>query len=164
MAVQKYDIRGPDGTFESKYWSPKNIPVLSPEGELRFILHRVEDVTELVLATERGEALLGRTREMERDVLRRSQELAVTNRELREANEKLGFKSDLRNYGVGAQILLDLGVKSIRVMTNNPMKLVGLKGYGLELVDRVRIAAPSNEENASYLETKRTKMGHLLNT
>jgi len=81
-----------------------------------------------------------------------------------EANEKLGFKSDLRNYGVGAQILLDLGITSIRMMTNNPMKLVGLKGYGLEIVDRVRIAAPSNEENASYLETKRTKMGHLLNT
>ena len=79
-----------------------------------------------------------------------------------EANEKLGFKADLRNYGIGAQILLDLGLTSIRVLTNNPMKLVGLKGYGLEIVDRVRIAAPSNDENASYLETKRTKMGHLL--
>jgi 3,4-dihydroxy 2-butanone 4-phosphate synthase/GTP cyclohydrolase II len=79
-----------------------------------------------------------------------------------EANEKLGFKADLRNYGIGAQILLDLGLTSIRVLTNNPMKLVGLKGYGLEIVDRVRIAAPSTDENASYLETKRTKMGHLL--
>ncbi len=94
----------------------------------------------------------------------RAYELQDQGHDTVEANEKLGFKSDLRNYGVGAQILLDLGVKSIRVMTNNPMKLVGLKGYGLELVDRVRIAAPSNEENASYLETKRTKMGHLLNT
>ena len=90
MAVQRYDIRGPDGSFETKYWSPKNIPVLSPSGELRYVLHRVEDVTELVLATERGEALLGRTRQMELDVLRRSQELADANRELREANEKLG--------------------------------------------------------------------------
>ncbi len=80
------------------------------------------------------------------------------------ANEKLGFKADLRNYGIGAQILLDLGLKSIRVLTNNPMKLVGLKGYGLEIVDRVRIAAPSTDENAGYLETKRTKMGHLLST
>ena len=94
----------------------------------------------------------------------RAYELQDQGHDTVESNEKLGFKSDLRNYGVGAQILLDLGVKSIRVMTNNPMKLVGLKGYGLELVDRVRIAAPSNEENASYLETKRTKMGHLLNT
>ncbi|MBL8984535.1 MAG: bifunctional 3,4-dihydroxy-2-butanone-4-phosphate synthase/GTP cyclohydrolase II, partial [Gemmatimonadetes bacterium] len=78
-----------------------------------------------------------------------------------EANEKLGFKSDLRNYGIGAQILLDLGLRSIRVLTNNPMKLKGLGGYGIEIVDRVRIQAPANEENASYLEVKRTKMGHL---
>ena len=78
-----------------------------------------------------------------------------------EANEKLGFKSDLRNYGIGAQILLDLGLRSIRVLTNNPMKLKGLGGYGIEIADRVRIQAPANEENASYLEVKRTKMGHL---
>jgi 3,4-dihydroxy 2-butanone 4-phosphate synthase/GTP cyclohydrolase II len=81
-----------------------------------------------------------------------------------EANEKLGFKADLRNYGIGAQILLDLGLRRIRVLTNNPMKLVGLKGYGLEIVDRVRISAPSTDENAGYLEAKRTKLGHLLST
>ncbi len=81
-----------------------------------------------------------------------------------EANEKLGFKPDLRNYGIGAQILLDLGLRAIRVLTNNPMKLVGLNGYGLELVERVRISAPSTEENATYLEAKRTKLGHLLST
>ena len=79
-----------------------------------------------------------------------------------EANEQLGFKADLRNYGIGAQILLDLSVRSIRVMTNNPRKLVGLDGYGLVLTDRVRIEAPSTDENASYLETKRTKLGHLF--
>jgi 3,4-dihydroxy 2-butanone 4-phosphate synthase/GTP cyclohydrolase II len=79
-----------------------------------------------------------------------------------EANEKLGFKADLRTYGIGAQILLDLGLHSMRVLTNNPMKLVGLKGYGLEIVDRVRIAAPATQENAGYLEAKRTKLGHLL--
>lgn len=79
-----------------------------------------------------------------------------------EANEQLGFKADLRNYGIGAQILLDLGVRSIRVLTNNPRKLVGLDGYGLVLKDRVRIEAPSTDENASYLETKRTKLGHLF--
>ena len=91
-------------------------------------------------------------------------ELQDTGHDTVEANEKLGFKADLRNYGIGAQILLDLGLRSIRVLTNNPMKLVGLRGYGLEVVDRLRIAAPSTDENASYLETKRTKLGHLLST
>lgn len=81
-----------------------------------------------------------------------------------EANEQLGFKADLRNYGIGAQILLDLGIRSIRVLTNNPRKLVGLDGYGLALAGRVRIEAPSTEENAAYLETKRSKLGHLFAT
>jgi len=80
-----------------------------------------------------------------------------------EANERLGFKPDLRNYGIGAQILLDLGLKSIRVMTNNPRKLVGLEGYGLRVAEGgVRIQAPATRENAEYLATKRTKLGHLL--
>jgi 3,4-dihydroxy 2-butanone 4-phosphate synthase/GTP cyclohydrolase II len=79
-----------------------------------------------------------------------------------EANERLGFKPDLRNYGIGSQILLDLGLKSIRIMTNNPRKLVGIEGYGLTLLESVRLQAPTNEENASYLETKRSKLGHLL--
>ena len=78
-----------------------------------------------------------------------------------EANEKLGFKPDLRNYGIGAQILLDLGLKSIRPMTNNPRKLVGLEGYGLRVEERVPIESPSTEENAGYLEAKRLKLGHL---
>ncbi len=78
-----------------------------------------------------------------------------------EANEQLGFKADLRNYGIGAQILLDLGLKTIRVMTQNPRKLVGLDGYGLVLHDRVKLEAPKSSDNADYLETKRTKLGHL---
>mgnify|MGYP000455480469 CR=1 FL=1 len=78
-----------------------------------------------------------------------------------EANEKLGFAPDLRNYGIGAQILLDLGLKSIRPITNNPKKLVGLEGYGIKLGERVPIISPTNGENADYLETKRTKLGHL---
>ncbi len=78
-----------------------------------------------------------------------------------EANERLGFAPDLRNYGIGAQILLDLGLKSIRPITNNPKKLVGLEGYGLALGERVPIVSPANGENAEYLETKRTKLGHL---
>lgn len=79
-----------------------------------------------------------------------------------EANNRLGFKDDLRNYGIGAQILLDIGVHSIRVLTNNPKKLVGLDGYGLVVSDRVPLEAPSTDDNASYLDTKRTKLGHLF--
>ncbi|HEU4564594.1 MAG TPA: bifunctional 3,4-dihydroxy-2-butanone-4-phosphate synthase/GTP cyclohydrolase II [Gemmatimonadaceae bacterium] len=79
-----------------------------------------------------------------------------------EANERLGFKPDLRNYGIGAQILLDLGLASIRPMTNNPKKLVGLEGYGLRVAERVRIEAPVTAENREYLETKRNKLGHLF--
>ncbi len=90
MAVQKYDIPGPDGSYRVKHWSPKNIPVLSASGEVQYILHRVEDVTELVRTIEAGEQLRGRTREMEHEVLRRSHELDAKNRELRSANERLG--------------------------------------------------------------------------
>jgi 3,4-dihydroxy 2-butanone 4-phosphate synthase / GTP cyclohydrolase II len=79
-----------------------------------------------------------------------------------EANEALGFKPDLRDYGIGAQILLDLGVKKIRLLTNNPKKVVGLQGYGLEIVERVPIEIPPNENNEKYLKTKRDKLGHLI--
>lgn len=79
-----------------------------------------------------------------------------------EANEALGFKADLRDYGIGAQILLDIGVKKIRLLTNNPKKIVGLKGYGLEIVERIPIEIPPNELNLKYLETKRDKLGHLI--
>ncbi|MCS6989021.1 MAG: bifunctional 3,4-dihydroxy-2-butanone-4-phosphate synthase/GTP cyclohydrolase II [Chloroherpetonaceae bacterium] len=80
-----------------------------------------------------------------------------------EANERLGFKADLRDYGIGAQILCDLGVKKMRLMTNNPKKVVGLEGYGLEVVERVPLVINPNDINRDYLETKRTKMGHLFN-
>ena len=79
-----------------------------------------------------------------------------------EANEQLGFKPDLRNYGIGAQILLDLGLHSIRPITNNPRKLVGLEGYGLRVEERVPIEQPAHGENSGYLNTKRDKLGHLL--
>ena len=79
-----------------------------------------------------------------------------------EANEQLGFKPDLRNYGIGAQILLDLGLKSSRLITNNPRKMVGLEGYGLRIGERVPIVQPAHDENADYLSTKRDKLGHLL--
>ncbi len=79
-----------------------------------------------------------------------------------EANRQLGFPPDLRHYGVGAQILVDLGVREMRLMTNNPRKIVGLDSYGLSIAERVPIVAPSNEENASYLRVKQERLGHLL--
>ncbi|MEX0690293.1 MAG: bifunctional 3,4-dihydroxy-2-butanone-4-phosphate synthase/GTP cyclohydrolase II [Gemmatimonadales bacterium] len=79
-----------------------------------------------------------------------------------EANARLGFAPDLRNYGIGAQILLDLGVRRIRVLTNNPRKLVGLDGYGLEMVERVPIVSESTDHNREYLAVKRDKLGHLF--
>lgn len=80
-----------------------------------------------------------------------------------EANLALGFPEDMRDYGVGAQILVDLGIKKIRLMTNNPKKLAGLSGYGIELVERVPIQMNHNESNEYYLKTKKAKMGHILN-
>jgi 3,4-dihydroxy 2-butanone 4-phosphate synthase/GTP cyclohydrolase II len=79
-----------------------------------------------------------------------------------EANEKIGFPADLREYGTGVQILLDLGVRKIRLLTNNPRKIVALKGYGLEVVERVPIAINPNECNRVYLDTKKNKLGHML--
>ena len=79
-----------------------------------------------------------------------------------EANEALGFPADRRDYGIGMQILVDLGLKQIRLLTNNPSKRVGLEGYGLEVVERIPIIAPPNPHNMRYLETKRDKLGHLL--
>jgi 3,4-dihydroxy 2-butanone 4-phosphate synthase/GTP cyclohydrolase II len=81
-----------------------------------------------------------------------------------EANEKLGFKADLRDYGIGAQIICDLGIKKMRLMTNNPRKVVGLEGYGLEVVERVPLEINPNDLNKSYLETKKNKLGHLFNS
>lgn len=79
-----------------------------------------------------------------------------------EANEALGFQADLRDYGVGAQMLIDLGARKLRLLTNNPKKIVGLEGYGLEIVERVSIEIEANDSNRAYLTTKKAKMGHML--
>jgi 3,4-dihydroxy 2-butanone 4-phosphate synthase/GTP cyclohydrolase II len=79
-----------------------------------------------------------------------------------EANLALGFGPDLRHYGIGAQILRDLGISQIRLLTNNPRKVVGLDGYGLRITERVPIQMPSNAMNERYLDTKKIKLGHML--
>ena len=79
-----------------------------------------------------------------------------------EANKALGFPPDLRDYGIGAQILVDLGVRKMKLLTNNPKKVVGLKAFSLEIVERVPIEIPANENNIRYLSTKRDKLGHIL--
>ena len=79
-----------------------------------------------------------------------------------EANQSLGFEADLRHYGIGAQILLDLGVRKLRLLTNNPTKLMGLSGFDLDIVERVPVEASVNDENRRYMRTKRAKMGHIL--
>jgi 3,4-dihydroxy 2-butanone 4-phosphate synthase / GTP cyclohydrolase II len=92
----------------------------------------------------------------------RAYHLQERGRDTVEANVELGFAPDLRDYGLGAQILVAVGVRKMRMMTNNPKKIVGLEGYGLEIVDRVSIEIPPTEENKKYLQTKKEKMGHIL--
>ena len=89
-------------------------------------------------------------------------ELQEHGRDTVEANEELGFAADLRDYGIGAQILRDLGLSSIRLLTNNPSKVIGLKGHGLDIVERVPLQTVPTSSNRAYLETKRDKMGHIL--
>jgi len=94
----------------------------------------------------------------------RAYELQDAGQDTVEANQALGFKADLRDYGIGAQILVDLGLKNLRLLTNNPKKIVGLEGYGLHFVERVPIEIPANPENRKYLSTKRDKLGHLFSS
>jgi len=92
----------------------------------------------------------------------RAYKLQDEGRDTIDANLELGFPEDKRDYGIGAQILVDLGVKRMRLMTNNPKKLVALDGYGLELVDQLPIPMHANPHNLHYLQTKRDRMGHTL--
>jgi len=79
-----------------------------------------------------------------------------------QANKELGFDPDLRDYGIGAQILVDLGLSTIRLITNNPKKIIGIEGYGLKVTERIPTEVPTTPENIKYMETKRDKLGHLL--
>jgi len=92
----------------------------------------------------------------------RAYELQDVGHDTVEANKKLGFKADLRDYGIGAQILRDLGVRRLRLLTNNPKKIIALDGYGLEVSERVQLEVGEHKDNIAYLRTKRDKMGHLL--
>ncbi len=92
----------------------------------------------------------------------RAYALQDTGQDTVEANQSLGFKPDLRDYGIGAQILLDLGLSTIRLLTNNPRKIVGLEGYGLTITGRAPIHVEATDHNRSYLETKRTRLGHII--
>jgi 3,4-dihydroxy 2-butanone 4-phosphate synthase/GTP cyclohydrolase II len=94
----------------------------------------------------------------------RAYELQDLGKDTVEANAALGFKADLRDYGIGAQILVDLGLRNLRLLTNNPAKRAGLEGYGLQVVERVPLEVPANADNRKYLSTKRDKLGHLLSS
>ncbi|HEV8457510.1 MAG TPA: bifunctional 3,4-dihydroxy-2-butanone-4-phosphate synthase/GTP cyclohydrolase II [Methylomirabilota bacterium] len=94
----------------------------------------------------------------------RAYELQDQGKDTVEANHALGFRADLRHYGIGAQILVDLGVKNLRILTNNPKKIVGIEGYGLHVMERVPIEIPATDANRRYLLTKRDKLGHLFSS
>lgn len=127
--------------------------------QLADALRRIEEEGEGVLLYMRQEGS-GRGRGLENKI--RAYSLKDKGFDTVEANERLGFKPDLREYGVGARILTDLGVRDIRLLTNNPKKIIGLEGYGLRVVERVPVEVAPTEDNARYLKTKKKKMGYIL--
>ncbi len=128
-------------------------------GQLRAAMEKIEREGDGVLLYMRQE---GRGIGLANKIL--AYELQDHGRDTVEANNDLGFKDDLRDYGIGAQILADLGLSTIRLITNNPRKIIGLEGYGLKVTERISSVVPPTLHNQRYLETKRDKLGHLLGT
>jgi len=149
MPVQKYDIRGPDGTFEVRYWSPKNLPILSPTGQVLYILHRVEDVTELVRASERGEEIRSA---MEHEVIQRSRELAEALREVREANAKLA-ELDIAKTAFFSNISHEF---------RTPLTLM-LGSLEDELAERERPLSPARRERLATAHRNALRLLNLVN-
>ena len=123
------------------------------QASLRMIEDEGEGVVVYLQQEGRGIGLLNKLR---------AYELQDKGLDTVEANEGLGFPPDLRDYGIGAQVLLDLGIRSMRLLTNNPKKIVGLEGYGLAVTEQVPIKVSANRYNRGYLEVKREKLGHLI--
>lgn len=126
--------------------------------QLRFAMQQVAEAGRGVIAYMRQEGRgIGLLNKLRAYKLQQEEGLDTV-----EANRRLGFAADLRHFGIGAQILHDLGVRDIRLLTNNPRKVIGLEGYGLRIVERVPIQVPAGDHNRGYLQTKREKLGHLL--
>lgn len=153
MAVQRYDIRSPDGTFQSKYWSPKNLPVFGPNGDVAYIFHRVEDVTELVRASELSEEQRGRANAMEREVISRSRELSAANAELRDANAKLG-ELDAAKMAFFSNVSHEL---------RTPLTLI-LGPLEDALADAVRPLSPEQHKRLELAHGNALRLLRLVNT
>jgi 3,4-dihydroxy 2-butanone 4-phosphate synthase/GTP cyclohydrolase II len=126
--------------------------------QLRFAMEQIADVGCGVIVYMRQEGRgIGLLNKLKAYKLQQEEGLDTV-----EANRRLGFAPDLRHFGIGAQILHDMGVRQIRLLTNNPRKVIGLDGYGLKIVERVPIQMPAGEHNREYLQAKKDKLGHLL--